>query len=228
MEFYAAGAPIRPSLSISSSFFGRFRQPDRGGMRLKLFLPHDFGSCQNNLEWPNPTEALSSNLTFTDSVSELEEDLECEADDDLARSPGGSSEKNSADQWWRRMEDLGMDSVQLLDSDDEDFSAQSSVADGEVDAYSQEEKEISDDFELSCENLHNLFIDSNLEALTTLEEASNHEEQSVTEETGKNKKIFKSLFQETKNGKVRRAKGEGGFKGESKLHRGTISFNEDN
>ncbi|KAM2816982.1 hypothetical protein COP1_041159 [Malus domestica] len=126
------------------------------------------------------------------------------------------------------MEDLGMDSVQLLDSDDEDFSAQSSVADGEVDAYSQEEKEISDDFELSCENLHNLFIDSNLEALTTLEEASNHEEQSVTEETGKNKKIFKSLFQETKNGKVRRAKGEGGFKGESKLHRGTISFNEDN
>ncbi|KAM1334698.1 hypothetical protein ACFXTH_010388 [Malus domestica] len=264
MEFYAAGAPIRPSWSISSSFFGRFGQHDRGGKRLKLLLPHDFGSCQNHLEWPNPTEALSSNLTFTDSVSELEEDMECEADDDIVRSPGGSSEKNSADQWWRRMEDFGMDSVQLLDSDDEDFSAQSSVADGEVDAYYQEEKEISDDFKVSCEDLHNLFINSNLEAVTTLEEATNHEEQSVTEEIGKNKKILKysrrkksagvsanreaqhlsskflskmkvslfplkrSLFQEKKNGKVRRGKGEGGFKGESKLHRGTSSVNEDN
>ena len=190
--------------------------------------------------------------------------MECEADDDIVRSPGGSSEKNSADQWWRRMEDFGMDSVQLLDSDDEDFFAQSSVDDGEEDANSQEEKEISDDFELSCEDLHNLFIDSNLEAVTKLEEATNHEEQSVTEEIGKNKKLLKysrrkklagasanreakhlsskflskmkvslfplkrSLFQETKNGKVRRGKGEGGFKGESKLHRGTSSVNEDN
>ena len=264
MEFYAAGVPIRPSLSISSSFFGRFGQSDRGGMRLKLLLPHDFGSYQNHLLCPNPTEALYSNLTYTDSVCELEEDLECEADDDLVRSPGGSSEKNSADHRWRRMEALGMDSAQLLDSDDEDFSDQSSVADGEVDAYSQEEKEISEDFELSYEDLHNLFTDSNSEAMTTLEEASNHEEQSVTEEKGKNKKILKysrrkklagvsanceaqhinskfmskmkvslfplkrSLFQETKKGKVIRGKREGDFKGETKLHRGTITFNEDN
>ncbi|KAM2378504.1 hypothetical protein ACFX1X_044958 [Malus domestica] len=157
-----------------------------------------------------------------------------------------------------------MDSAQLLDNDDEDFSAQSSIADGEVDAYSQEEKEISDDFELSRDDLHNLFNDSNLEALTTLEEASNHEDKSVTEEIGKNKKILKysrrkklagvsanreaqhlnskflskmkvslfplkrPIFQEMKNGKVRRGKREGGLKGESKLHRGTISFNEDN
>ncbi|KAM1085007.1 hypothetical protein ACFX13_011002 [Malus domestica] len=264
MEFYAAGAPIRPSWSISSSFFGRFGQHDRGGKRLKLLLPHDFGSCQNHLEWPSPMEALSSNLTFNDSASESEEDLECEADDNIVRSPGGSSEKNSANQWWRRLEDFGMDSVQLLDSDDEDFFAQSSVADGEEDAYSREEKERSDDFELSCEDLHNLFIYSNLEAVTKLEEATNHEEQSVTEEIGKNKKLLKysrrkklagasanreakhlsskflskmkvslfplkrSLFQETKNGKVRRGKGEGGCKGENKLHRGTSSVNEDN
>ncbi|KAM1745387.1 hypothetical protein ACFX11_012140 [Malus domestica] len=263
-EFYTAGIPIRSSLSTCSNFFGRFGQLHRGGLRLKILSPQDFGSGQNQLEGPSLTKGWLSNLTFTDSDSELEEDLENETDDDRARSPSGSTEKNPADQWWRRMEALGMDSAQLLDSDDGDFSAQSSVADGEAEAYSQEETETSEDFELSCEDLHNLFKDSNLEAVTTLDEASNHEEKSVTKAIGKNKEVLKyrrrkklagqlanseaqhlnskflskmkislfplkrSLLQEAKKRKVRRGKKEDGFKGDSKLHRGNTSFNEDN
>ena len=191
MEFDAASDPIRPSLSLSSSFFGRFGQPDRGGMRLKLLLPHEFGSFLNFLHCPNRTEVCSSNLTFTDSLCELEEDLKNEVVEDPVQSPGGSCEKNSAVQWRRRMEALGLDSAQEYDSDDEDFSDQTSVDGGEVDAFSQEEKKISDEFDLSSEDLHNLFIDSNSEVLTTVEKASNHEKQFVTEEKGKNKKILK-------------------------------------
>ncbi|TQD89700.1 hypothetical protein C1H46_024694 [Malus baccata] len=263
-DFYTAGTPSRSSLSTCSSFLGRFGQPDRGRLRLKILSPQDFGSGQNQLEEPILTKGWPPNLTFTDSDSELEEVQVSEADEDRAESPSGSTEMYTADQRRRRMEALGMDSAQLFDSDDEDFSAQSSTADGETEAYAQEEKETSEDFELSCDDLHNLFKDLNLENLTTLEEASNHEEKSITKAIGKNKEILKyrrrkklagqlanseaqhlnskflskmkislfplkrSLLQEAKKGKVRRGKKEDGFKGDSKLHRGNTSFNEDN
>ncbi|KAM1270198.1 hypothetical protein ACFX2I_002296 [Malus domestica] len=263
-EYYTAGSPSRSSSSTCSSFLGRFGQPDRGRLRLKSLSPQDFGSGQNQLEEPISMKGWPANLTFTDSDSELEEVLVSEADEDHAESPSGSIEKNPADQWWRRMEALGMDSAQLFGSDDEDFSAQSSVADGETEAYAQEEKETSEDFELSCDVLHNLFKDLNLEEVTTLKEASNHEEKSDTKATGSNKEILKyrrrkklagqlansepqhlnskflskmkislfplkrSLLKEAKKGKVRRGKKEDGFKGDSKLHRGNTSFNEDN
>ncbi|KAM1105782.1 hypothetical protein ACFXTH_002613 [Malus domestica] len=158
-------------------------------------------SSTNGLfERPKMMEIQSPNLTILDSVCELEEEKDSDVDENPVRPPGGSTEKEPFDQRMRWTEALGLDSSHLSDSVEEEYMSQSSDSDEEIGDSSQDEKEPSDVFDCFNGELHNLFIDTNLETKATSEEAPNqtHDmveledvEQSDFKDTGKNKKMLK-------------------------------------
>ncbi|KAM1002288.1 hypothetical protein ACFX2C_002737 [Malus domestica] len=145
-------------------------------------------------------EIQSPNLTILDSVCELEEEKDSDVDENPVRPPGGSTEEEPFDQRMRWTEALGLDSSHLSDSVEEEYMSQSSDSNEEIGDSSQDEKEPSDVFDRFNGELHNLFIDTNLETKATSEEAPNqtHDmveledvEQSDFKDTGKNKKMLK-------------------------------------
>ncbi|KAM2834310.1 hypothetical protein PS2_031345 [Malus domestica] len=199
-EAHFDGVPKKSPTCFNLKFLGRFGEIDKLGKRLKLLLPHEFGSNQTVVVRPEMMEIHSPNLSILDSVGELEEEKESDVDENPVRRSGWSTEEEPFDQRMRWTEALGLDSSFLSDSAEEEYMSQSSDSDEENGDSSQDEKEPSDVFDRFNGELHNLFTDTNLETEATAEEepsqthhvvALEDVEQSDFKDIGKNKKMLK-------------------------------------